>query len=62
MINSEEYLRQAFLEEHLARKRYLALARQAREEGLPEIATLFLDAARGGRAHLMTLFPGNRES
>lgn len=41
MINSEEYLREAFFQEYLTRSKYLAYANQAENEGYPEIAKLY---------------------
>ena len=62
MINSEEYLRQAFSEEYQARRRYLAFAGQAEKEGFPEIARLFRDAAREAQAQPMTISLGDWKS
>ena len=55
MINSKEYLRQAFSVEDLLKSRYLVFAKQAEKEGYPEIAELFRATARVGQVNSMTM-------
>lgn len=55
MINSEEYLREAFFQEYLTRSKYLAYANQAENEGYPEIAKLYRAAAQGDQVHLLSI-------
>src|SRR4051812_22545039 len=48
---THENLKQAFITEAVANRRYLYFARQADVEGYPEIAGLFRDTAEGESGH-----------
>jgi len=50
-VKTEENLRKAFAGESMARSKYMAFAMKAMEEGKPEIAQLFLEAAGAETAH-----------
>jgi rubrerythrin len=48
---TEENLKDAFVGESRANRRYLAFAEQARRDGFPQVAKLFRAAAAGEAAH-----------
>jgi rubrerythrin len=62
MINSERYLREAFSVEDLVKKSYLFFAREAEQEGYPEIAKLFRATAQGDQVKSLTCSSRSRES
>ena len=53
MQNTDENLKKAFAGESQANRKYLAFALKAMEEGLPEIAQLFLEAAGAETIHAL---------
>jgi rubrerythrin len=54
MSNTIEDLKTAFAGESQANRRYLAFARQAEEEGYPQVAKLFRAAAAAETVHALT--------
>lgn len=51
MSKSEQYLMEAFAGESQANRKYLAYAKQAEKDGLPQIAKLFRAAAEAETVH-----------
>jgi rubrerythrin len=51
MAKSEDYLKEAFAGESQANRKYLAFATQAKHEGHPQVARLFLAAAEAETVH-----------
>ena len=51
MSNSEKFLKEAFAGESQANRKYLAYAKQAEKEGLPQVAKLFRAAAEAETIH-----------
>ena len=56
MSKTEENLKEAFAGESQANRKYLAFAKKADEEGLPQIAKLFRAAAHAETVHAITHF------
>jgi len=56
MDRTERNLWSAFIDESKANRSYLAYAAKAEEEGLPEIAEVFREAAEGETRHALTHF------
>lgn len=56
MAKTNENLKAAFSGESQANRKYLAFAAKAMEEGLPEIAQLFMEAAGAETTHALNHF------
>ncbi|MAG50935.1 rubrerythrin [archaeon] len=56
MTKTDENLKAAFAGESQANRKYLAFAAKAMEEGLPEIAQLFMEAAGAETTHALNHF------
>ena len=56
MTKTDENLKNAFTDESKANRKYLAFANKAMEEGLPEIAQLFMEAAGAETIHALNYF------
>jgi len=50
-VSTDENLKKAFAGESQANRKYLAFAIKAMEEGMPEIAQLFMEAAGAETTH-----------
>src|SRR5512142_191507 len=53
MVKTDENLKAAFAGESQANRRYLAFAKKAEEEGLPQVAKLFRAAAEAETVHAL---------
>ncbi len=56
MSKTNENLKKAFAGESQANRKYLAFAAKAMEDGLPEIAQLFMEAAGAETTHALSHF------
>lgn len=56
MTKTDENLKSAFAGESQANRKYMAFAAKAMEEGMPEIAQLFMEAAGAETAHALNHF------
>ncbi|MFQ5815402.1 MAG: rubrerythrin family protein [Candidatus Hydrothermarchaeaceae archaeon] len=56
MTKTEENLKSAFAGESQANRKYLAFAAKAMDDGLPEIAQLFMEAAGAETTHALNHF------